>query len=247
MLHLDDSILTLKNVFTEADKAGIPIILNYEFMQEADNKSIMTQANLFKHKFDGESAIPEVELVEKWNLCITELVEQSGKDLNPGLFTKAKQLVTGSTTDTTSGAGEGILTKAKGYIMGSGGQKENLELLSTETSSKPQRPGLLQKAKDFVLHHELKDMPNDNIRSGEGPAVNTLEHGDHVVKPNLGRVATDQELAGVTGGNESVNVDPSIALSTNKKDVQSQGFNKHPASFQGSGTHPASLQTTPIV
>jgi len=97
-----------------------------------------------------------------------------------GILTKTQELVTGAVSSITGdNSDKASLTKAKEYILGSekptDPSKENLELLSTETSAPPNK-GLVTKVKETVLHHELKDLPNDNIRSAEGPSVNTLDH-----------------------------------------------------------------------
>jgi len=234
----EDSTVTLKHVFHDAEKAGIPIIINYEFIREADKKSILTQVNLFRQRFQSQP--PVLEGREKWYAYLSDLESKNQQGLlnqpvksyltrakeyvssmgvsgmsgggptkdirtkelesevskepaiqDKGILTKAKEYVTGAVSgitgtdtrrdskDLSTSSDKGIITKAKEYILGSENptdpSKENLELLSTDTSAPPNK-GLVTKVKETVLHHEFKDLPNDNIRSAEGPSVNTLDN-----------------------------------------------------------------------
>jgi len=67
--------ITLRRVWEAADAAGIPPILNAEFMREADAKSIFLQLTLFRRKFMGKKPLPEGK--EKWNAFMSTEMEKN--------------------------------------------------------------------------------------------------------------------------------------------------------------------------
>jgi len=68
-IQLDNNIATLTAAFAAAERAGIPIILDPEYMLETDRDSILTQVSLYQRKFSTEQVRPEGK--EIWNQHLT--------------------------------------------------------------------------------------------------------------------------------------------------------------------------------
>jgi len=64
-LQSNDPVKILKHTFEGAEKAGVTIILQSDYLRETDKKSILTQIALFKRQF--ESSTPNADGLKKWN------------------------------------------------------------------------------------------------------------------------------------------------------------------------------------
>jgi len=65
-LQSNDPVKILKHTFEGAEKAGVTIILQSDYLRETDKKSILTQIALFKRQF--ESSTPKnADGLKKWN------------------------------------------------------------------------------------------------------------------------------------------------------------------------------------
>jgi len=64
-------VKNLRVTFEGAEKAGIPILLDPEYMRETDAKSIMTQLTLFKLRLGSLPSHPEAK--DLWNSHLPEI------------------------------------------------------------------------------------------------------------------------------------------------------------------------------
>jgi len=103
-LQFGDPVATLNAVFAAAEKEGVTVILNPDYLLETDAQSILTQVNLFRHHFATQPVDPEG--VEKWNTYLTTHAQDY--EAGQSLLAKAKAYLYSSIPSTS---GTDILTK----------------------------------------------------------------------------------------------------------------------------------------